>query len=408
MQRDVPHIEEMRPNAPDREERVLVCLGYARNSEVVRRVLAGEGIHPVTVPDVDALADAVREGAAAVIVGSGVLVDRSQPLREALRAQPVWSDLPVVVLVPPGRPDVSGRAIAEKLGSRTAAKMLEQPARSFEIISLFKGELQRRMRQYELRDLLQRERELRAELQESRHELMAINRSLDERVGKRTEQVRELSGALTRAEQQERRRVARLLHDDLQQTLYAVQMKVDDIRRDVADVGREGLLEDVEKADGWIARAIDVTRRLTVDLSPPVLRSDELTETLGWLASRMQDLHGLTVDVEAVSAYRMPDEDLRVLLFQILRELLFNVVKHADTLHARITLAEVDERIRIEVVDEGCGFSPEEAASTAEKETGFGLFSIRERLQLLGGSMDIDARPGAGTRVRLDLPVRLE
>jgi PAS domain S-box-containing protein len=253
--------------------------------------------------------------------------------------------------------------------------------------------------------------ELLDELARERAQLRQLNETLEERVAVRTQQVRALASTLTKAEQEERRRVSQILHDDLQQRLFGIQMKVLFIRQaaeaDPAEEGqRERLFEEVTDVEAWLREAIEVTRRLTVDLSPPVLQGEGLTDTLAWLVTQMRELHGLEVEVHAEQALHMPDEDMRVLLFQIVRELLFNVVKHADTDRATVELQDVDNHLVVHVADRGRGFDVSETAAQAEPE-GFGLFSVRERLDLFGGQMEIASAPGEGTRVTVSVPVEI-
>ena len=111
------------------------------------------------------------------------------------------------------------------------------------------------------------------------------------------------------------------------------------------------------------------------------------------------------VDVEADPGVEPKSEDLRILLFEATRELLFNVVKHAHTGNARVTMsAGADGEVQIGVSDDGAGFNPAEPKIDRAMATGFGLFSIRERLELLGGRMHVDATPGRGTRVTISAP----
>ncbi len=242
---------------------------------------------------------------------------------------------------------------------------------------------------------------------ETQEALRRLNEELEDRVEERTRKVRELASSLTMAEQQERRRISQILHDDLQQVLYGVQMKLRVARED-AEAGNEAAIkESFDEADAWIRKSIDLTRSLTVDLSPPILKSEGLTEALGWLQAQMKELHDMDVTIDAERSFRTPEEDMRVLLFQIVRELLFNVVKHAGTKQAAVALRAVDHRIEISVTDEGNGFDVEAAESSASDER-FGLFSVRERLGLFGGGMRIESSKGNGTCVTVDAPLRLE
>lgn len=229
--------------------------------------------------------------------------------------------------------------------------------------------------------------------------LRRLNETLEERVAERTAQVRELVRRLTMAEQEERRRVSQILHDDLQQILFGIRMRTSAVATMLGPAGRASVLKELEAVDAWVVQAIDLTRRLTVELSPPILKNEGLTDALRWLQRQMEEQHGLRVEVEAEQAFRLKDEDLRVLLFQIVRELLFNVKKHAGVDRATVRLTRPDDLI-IEVVDEGRGYD----AAASRDAVGFGLYGVRERLRLLGGRVEIRSKPGQGTHVTVHVP----
>ena len=152
----------------------------------------------------------------------------------------------------------------------------------------------------------------------------------------------------------------------------------------------------------WLGEAIQTTRQLTVDLSPPILKNEGLTEALHWLVTQMAVVNGLQVALQVEQPCQIIDEDMRVLLFQIVRELLFNVVKHAEVNQATLELTEEGGECVIKVSDAGRGFDVTAAATKAEK--GFGLFSVHERLKLFNGRMDIQSAPGQGTQVTVYAP----
>ena len=227
--------------------------------------------------------------------------------------------------------------------------------------------------------------------------------ALEERVQERTQEVRTLATHLTRAEQRERRRISQILHDDLQQILFSVQMRT----AAVSDaVGREGdprVRKGLSDIESWIQTSIEKTRRLSVDLSPPLLKQEGLADALRWLQSQMEQIYDLKVEIEAAHAFQMEDDDVRVLLFLTVRELLFNVTKHAGVNRARVRLSESNGEVVIEVADEGSGYD----VSALEQKRGFGLYSLQERLRLLGGRVEIDSRVGDGTRVTIHAPMGL-
>ncbi|WP_043531868.1 PAS domain-containing sensor histidine kinase [Litchfieldella xinjiangensis] len=233
--------------------------------------------------------------------------------------------------------------------------------------------------------------------------LKDMNETLEVRVEERTAQVRDLASRLTMAEQEERRRVSQILHDDLQQLLYGIQMKMRMLQEKLA-AGDQTLTTMVVDTQSWLAEAIEMTRQLTVDLSPPILKTEGLAESLEWLQRQMYQLHALKVSLHTRRAPYMPNEDLRVLLFQTVRELLFNIKKHAGVDHAEIELDQNDTEILVRVIDHGRGFDQKIMQAEQDEAPGFGLISSRERLSLFGGAMEIHSVPGDGTSILIRVP----
>ncbi|MCG7599323.1 PAS domain S-box protein [Halomonas sp. McH1-25] len=220
-------------------------------------------------------------------------------------------------------------------------------------------------------------------------------------------ELRDTALRLTMAEQEERRRISQVLHDDMQQLLYGVQIKLHLVRQMAECERQAALYEAVDGIHALIGQAIDTTRQLTVDLSPPILKEEGLLAALGWLQRQMLELHGLTVTIAANDESPLQDEDLRVLLFQIVRELLFNVKKHAGVDHARIELVNATDHIVIRVEDTGRGADHTIFERSGSHSTGLGLPSVRERLRQVGGKMRIDSMPYEGTRIELSVPLVL-
>ncbi len=238
-------------------------------------------------------------------------------------------------------------------------------------------------------------------------------------------EVRALAAALTDAEQEERRRVAHVLHDDLQQLLFGanfavqlLQQPIDDC--DPADV-QDALNKGLARVSRILADAARTTRNLALELTPPALEREDLAEVLRWLARHTEELHGLRVAVEADGQAWVPPQNVRVLLVQLVRELLFNVAKHAGVKEARISVSDGDGYREITVEDSGHGFAPDAAhggpptkgrtdgpahavLDRNEAGGGLGLTSIRHRLGLLGGRLDIRSEPGGGTRATIVVP----
>jgi two-component system CheB/CheR fusion protein len=219
------------------------------------------------------------------------------------------------------------------------------------------------------------------------------------------ERIRTLASALAVTEHRERRRVAELLHDDLQQRLYSIKYRVASIAEMGAAQPWDEVMERLRHVEDALDGSIDATRQLTVDLSPPILEGEGLTEALSWLVSRMEEMHGLRVSLVSDKRHQVRDPDTRLLLVQTVRELLFNAVKHSGTQEATIRLSEQDGLWVVEVADEGRGFDPTALEELPPEEGGFGLRSLRYRLGLFGGRLEVDSQPGQGTRVIVTLPV---
>jgi PAS domain S-box-containing protein len=253
-------------------------------------------------------------------------------------------------------------------------------------------------------------------LREAQDHLQRWNVELEQAVNVKTaelqqsqERLRALATELNLAEQRERSRLATQLHDHLQQTLVLGKIKLGQGKRLAESV--PACAKVITETDEVLSEALLYTRSLVNDLSPPVLRDHGLPAGLKWLGDYMKKHDvAVTVHVPEREDLNLPD-DQAVLLFQSVRELLINSVKHAGTGYATVTLAQQDGHLEIEVSDEGAGFDlAAAAAAAAETPNGglsskFGLFSIRERMKALGGRFEIESAPGKGTTATLTLPL---
>ena len=220
----------------------------------------------------------------------------------------------------------------------------------------------------------------------------------------RTTQLRRLASDLTLAEQRAREDIAKTLHDGLQQLLLVAAMNLQQISNRQSDGG--ALSSDLlVEARRHLDDAIAAARSLSVDVFPPVLQRAGLPAALTWLANWARDTYKVDVAIVADPQADSERKDVRTLLFESVRELLINTVKHARTDRVTLDLTLDDGQIAITVSDRGVGFDPARLEDRSNAtEMGWGLFSIQERLMLLGGRVTIDSAPGQGTRVRLVAP----
>ena len=241
-----------------------------------------------------------------------------------------------------------------------------------------------------------RRRDAQLKLETERH------RAAQLRIEEDQSRLRQLATELSLAEARERRAIAVALHDDIIQEFAFIKLRVAQFRGDAVFYGFERNLEEIL---ALLERAIQQVRRLTFDLSPPVLYDLGLAAALEWLAERCLQRHGLRVALDLRLARPDPlPEALRVTVYKCVQELLTNVVKYAQVDATRVLLRQADGSLILEVADAGRGFDAERLPDPAATG-GFGLFSIRERLRSFGGEMTVRSAPGAGTTVRLTLPL---
>ncbi len=232
----------------------------------------------------------------------------------------------------------------------------------------------------------------------------ALEQRVEERTAAyrdRTAQLRRLAIQLTQVEQQERQRFADLLHNDLQQILVSIAMRINTLERRVDDPARS----DVHELRDLIQDAIGKTRGLTVELSPPILRHGTLAEALGWIADMMHRQHELTVELDIDEQIEPDSEGIKRFIFDATRELLFNTVKHARVSRASVRLQRIHDRLRLSLSDAGAGCDLDELTARSDSGRHFGLLAITERADILGGQVQIDTAPGRGFHIQLDLPM---
>ena len=237
-------------------------------------------------------------------------------------------------------------------------------------------------------------------LRAARLELEQQNQGLEDRVRERTESLRLVSAELVLVEERERRRIAKELHDGPAQRLALSKMNIGRLRN-VVDPPQVAAVDE-------LSRDIDTTlkelRTLMVDLSPPALYELGLGPAVEWLAESILGKHGIDFRVDSVEVYDALREETRVFLFQSVRELLINIVKHAQASRASIALNTHEGDMVIEIRDDGIGMQDAAAAGLPGIRGGFGLFTLRDRIDMLGGQFQITHN--GGTHVTLQVPLK--
>ena len=193
------------------------------------------------------------------------------------------------------------------------------------------------------------------------------------------------------------------MHDGPAQNLTGLSLQLAAMKRTVSD--REQL-ERLVECEQVLADTTLQTRTLMLELAPPGLHESGLIEALRWLGERVANQQRLLVTVEDDGNPKPLEDQVTVLLFQTVRELLQNVVKHARSKRAAVRCSVANDQLMIDVVDPGVGFEVHSINRLPTRQGGFGLFNIRERLKLMGGHVDIHSVVGEGTTVRIRVPLK--
>jgi signal transduction histidine kinase len=378
-----------------RDERVIIAAPVGQDAEAMAAALKSEGFETQICQQLDECSRQITDSAGAIVLTEEALESGQASLfLDVLGTQPPWSELPLIILTSGGESRRAGLLDLAAVAAGTVT-LLERPISTRTLMRSVQVALRSRRRQYQVRDLVR--------------QLASLNQTLEQRVAQRTAQaveraqkLRLLSAELSLAEERERRRIAQVLHDDLQQMLMAAQLHLRTLDKTENAAQRTGI---IRKIQNMLERSFNLTRSLSVELSPPVLHDHGLAAALEWLAAQARKHHGVNVSVEADPSANPKAIDVRVFLFQAVRELLLNAVKHAAGSPVHIMMKGIGSgKLHVVVSDRGPGFDPAKLDRQGIQLGGLGLFSIRERMASLGGKLQIDSAPGHGTRITLIAP----
>jgi signal transduction histidine kinase len=387
--------EDQHVSETDEDERVLIMAPVGKDATAMAALLYADGFEVRICTGVDECSRQIAAGTGALLLTEEALESPLlSNLLEVLKAQPAWSELPLVILTSGGE---SRRARLLDLAAAAAGTvtLLERPISTRTLVRSMQVALRSRRRQYQTRDLV--------------IQLKNLNETLEQRVAKRTaeaveqaQKLRLLSAELSLAEETERRRIAEMLHEDLQQLLVAARMQLAALCRTQDAVQREAIAREIADV---LERSFKLTKSLSVELAPPVLYEHGLAAALEWLAAETCKNYNIEATVEADSSANPKAADVRIFLFRAVRELLLNSAKHAGGSSVHITMQHRrPDNVCIIVADNGPGFDPN---SLDDKRTGsqtVGLLTVRERVSSFGGEFRIDSGPKRGTRITLSLP----
>ncbi len=372
---------------------VLICSTMKEDIPVIQSVLTGQSADAVICLDIPELCRKMSDQVEAAVISGAMLSGKvNKMIAEALDAQPEWSDLPLILAIAGGSDSTVAVDAVRDLGN---VLVLDHPFTPAALQNTLLVAFRSRERQRWIRDLTKECEHAVQALQESRDQLEQRVQNRTSELAERAFQLRRLTGELIVSEQRERQRLARILHDHFQQLLVSAKYRVASLSRTEDPTIKVA----VQEAAELLGEAIEASRSLTSELSPPVIHEGSLRTGMEWLASYMAAQNSLSVQLHMDEDFSQIDENTRVLLFDSTRELLLNAAKHAHVQSGEVRVRRLQgNMLEVVVADHGTGFD------TSIKSQGTGLFRIGHRLELIGGRMDMESSPGKGSRFTVIVP----
>lgn len=373
---------------------VLVFAPFGKDAALIEKVLQQSSFRVCTLGSIEQLCSAIGEDAGAAIVPEEVLHNGTiAALAQKISAQPPWSDFPIIVLTGGGLSTVNTETAVRSRAPLGNVSLLERPLRPVTLISAVRTALVARQRQYEIRDHLKQR-------QAAEEALRRAHDALESLVEQRTAALRRLSVKLLRVQDEERRRIARELHDSLGQDLTAAKITLDMMAQESGQDSAH-----IREAQKLVDRCIADTRTLSHLLHPPLLDEAGFVSAARWYVEGFGRRSGITANLELPEHLTRLPRGAETALFRILQEALTNVHRHSGSRAVDVRVSESASKVILTVKDYGMGV-PREVLDRFWKtgNVGVGLAGIRERLKELGGFLEIESNLD-GTVLRATIPI---
>jgi len=386
------------------EYRVHVLAPFGKDASLIQEVLERSGFPVAIVDHAQQFAPLVAGGSGAAIVAEESLDEEGiSMLGRAVASQPSWSDFPIIVMTGGGASTPTTEMMVRSRAPMGNITLIERPIRPATLISAVRTAIRSRMRQYDTRDHLEEQKRVEEQLRRAHDELETL-------VEKRTMALRKLSARLMRVQDEERRRIARELHDGLGQWLAAAQINVD-MAIGTDNGKRSAVLQETRKL---IDHAVSSIRTMSYLLHPPLLDEAGFDAAARWFVEGLSRRAGIPIQIEfshsspTGSTIRMPDA-VELALFRVLQEGLTNVHRHSGSTRAQVRFRCAQDRALLEIQDFGRGLPVQvlERFQRTGTGSGVGLAGIRERIKELGGDFLIQSSP-TGTLLRAIVPLSQE
>jgi signal transduction histidine kinase len=368
-----------------------VFASLPRDAELICDSLTAVGITCRSSPSPAAIAADIPGRADIIVLFEEALDEPAvRLLVDALKRQEPWSDLPIIVLSGGGAVSRRSQRLAEMSEPLGNVTFIERPVRPITLISSVRTAIRARQKQYEIRGHLKK-------LQEADEALQRSHESLERQVIERTATLRQLSASLMRSQDEERRRIARELHDSLGQYLAALSMELHRLF--------EGGDSQLSTALKTLESCISETRTISHLLHPPLLDEVGLTSAVQWYVEGFEGRSGIKVALKMAKIPRLP-ADIETAVFRVLQEALTNIHRHSRAERAEVSLAHRSSEIVLDIVDYGKGMPKTTLNRFLKSGTagGVGLAGMRERIREIGGDLRIESN-FEGTHVTVSVPL---
>ena len=397
----------------------MICTPTGKDAALLTRCLEREGVSSTCFHETESLAQALDADAEAVIIAEeGLRPDGVERLFEYLKLQEAWSDIAVILLTYSGQETSQvGAGLVQLFGQHGNVTMLERPLRVPTLLSAVRSARRARRRQYQVRDLLKQRDDSARVLREAHDELerrvlqrtmeitkanFDLRREVSERLNAENA-LRQLSQNIVRLQDEERRRIARELHDSAGQYLSAVTLTLEQLARRYSGEDEKNK-QLIQEALGLVGDCIKEVRTMSYLLHPPVLDDFGLASALRWYVEGFSQRSGIHVRLDLAEVFPRLNRELETALFRIVQEGLTNIHRHSGGHSATVELTIFNKKVNAIISDDGHGMPANMLEKIGRGHGGVGLMGMYERVKQLGGSIHIDSG-GAGTKITTELPI---
>ena len=400
---------------------VLLCAPFGKDAEILTEIVSLEDLGVIHCASLSELVPRCSEMTDFILLTEEALVSSSfRGLQEVLRKQERWSDVPIVLLASAGVTALSlTTQFVSKLEADANISILERPVRVPTILSVLRTAKRARNRQREVQRLLLQERDSASRLRTARDELeqrvkertselshtnLDLTREIKER--ERAERdLRNLSAKVLTIQDEERRRIARDLHDGVGQTLTAALLAVSQAMScpEPFPTGCQSGLRDVEDL---LQQAVQEVRTVSHLLHPPLLDESGLLSAVRWYAEGFSKRSRMKLTLELDEQTERFGQDVETGLFRILQEALTNVHRHSEAEAVQIRITSKNGHLTLSIQDDGKGIPSDALRMTPNGRQGVGLSSMRERSALLGGTFNVETNT-RGTLIVVSVPLQI-